>query len=62
MAGKSWDTLYITVGKVKKYQLVKKLFNSVNSKFFGEYFVNKAETKRMVGRKVVALVVINHPL
>ena len=29
---------------------------------FSEYFANKAETKKIVGRKVVALVVINHPL
>ena len=29
---------------------------------FGEHFVNKAETKKMVGRKVVPLDAINHPL
>ena len=50
---------------IKKHQLVKKLFNRVilsKLEVFGKYFVNKSETKKMVGRKVVPLDVINHPL
>ena len=59
------NVVYYVKSFIKKYQLVKKLFNRVilsKWEVFSEYFVNKAETKKIVGRKVVALVVKNHPL
>ena len=59
------NVVYYLKSFIKKYQLVKKLFNRVilsKWEVFSEYFANKAETKKIMGRKVVAPVVINHPL
>ena len=44
--------------KCKKYQPVKKLFNRVilwKLEVFGEYFVDEAETEKVVGRTAVFL-------
>ena len=49
----------------KNQILCKKLFNHIiwsKWEVFGEYFVNKSEKRKMVGRKVVPVDVINHPL